>query len=163
MARLNFLRIAGPISDRHSRADVLIAGRGEEVALADAEPAIPQDQEWTAAGGLSLLIDVPTTGQKLTLSKVGGRPKLALSLRPQAFRDTLFDTAWLVVWAGLGLSIVLALRRPTASAAIMNLAPFALMIAGGVWYFLLPLAPVGFVIVMLAALWLAIRHRHATA
>ena len=62
--------------------------------------AVPQDQQWTAAGGLSLLIDVPTSGQKLTLSKVGGRPKLAVSLRPQQFRDTLFDTAWLVVWAG---------------------------------------------------------------
>ncbi|TWU12060.1 hypothetical protein CA54_08760 [Symmachiella macrocystis] len=141
---------------------VLFGGRGVDSALDQAEPQ-PQDQQWTAAGGLSLLIDVPTTGQKLTLSKVGGRPKLALSLRPQAFRDTLFDTAWLVVWAGLGLSIVLALRRPTASAAIMNLAPIALMIAGGVWYFLLPLAPIGFVIVMLAALWLAIRHRHVTA
>ncbi len=121
-------------------------------------------QQWTEAGGLSLLIDVPTAGQKLTFTKVGGAPKLAVTLRPQQFRDTIFDTAWLLIWGGLGLSVVLALRRPAAAAALLRLAPVALMVFGGVWYFLFPYAAsLGFIILMLGAVWFAVRHRHVAA
>ena len=120
-------------------------------------------QQWTAAGGLSLLIDLPTTGRKLTLSKVGGAPKLAVSLRPVEFQKTLFGAVWLAVWGGLGLGIVAALRRPRAAATLLRLAPSALVLIGGLWYFLLPLAPLGFALLMLGAVWYAIRHRHVTA
>ena len=159
-----FSHIVAPIDALIAEQWILGAGRGEELAREDVEgEPQPEDQPWTAAGGLSLLIDVPKTGQQITLSKVGGGPMLAMSLRPQETRDTLFDVAWLIVWAGLGLCLVLALRRPTASTAVWRLLPAITMVAGSLWYFLLPVAPIGFCIVMLGAVWLAVRHRHATA
>jgi len=144
----------------------MAAGRGEldfQAVQAEQQQQQQQQQQWSEAGGLSLLIDVPASGQKLTLSKVGGGPKLAVKLRPQEFRETMFDGAWMIVWVGVGLSLILALRRPTAAAAITRLVPFLLVIAGGLWYFLLPYPAVGFLLVMCGAVWLALRHRRVTA
>lgn len=117
-------------------------------------------EQWASTGGLSLLIDLPRTGQKLTLSKVGGAPKLAVGLRPRTFQETLFGIVWLVVWGGLGLGIVLALRSSSATAALVRLAPLGLMLVGGLWYFLLPMSPLGFLLLICGAAWLAVRHRH---
>ncbi len=154
---------------------VLFGGRGE-AAMFRLEPAEPQmlgaagaplggeSGQWTEAGGLSLLIEVPTAGQKLTLTKIGGAPKLAIQLRPQQFRDTLFSSLWLVIWGVLGLVIVLALRRPAAVEALLRLAPIALMVFGVICYLLIPfLSVVGFLVLMSGAAWLAYRHRRTAA
>lgn len=90
---------------------------------------------WTQAGGLSLPIDVPTTGQKLVYTKVGGDPKLALSIRPKAtlrFGMGLFWTAASVIVA-LALASAVSRRHLRQGAAA-----WTLVLVGIIGWCLLP-------------------------
>jgi hypothetical protein len=52
---------------------------------------------WTAAGGLSVEMEIPVTGRQLTFSKVGGNPELTLSVRPKESYALLLGAVWLLL------------------------------------------------------------------
>src|SRR5262245_27609116 len=72
----------------------------------EAPPAV-----WTSAGGLSLDINLPQDGRKLTFSKSGGDARLALSVRPRASLEAGFGLLWTVLWLLVALWLIAALGR----------------------------------------------------
>ncbi len=117
---------------------------------------------WSKAGGLSLAIDIPQDGQKLTFSKSGGDARLALGLRPRASLEVGFGLGWAAVWLLVALGLIAALGRADASAALGRKLPLIAVGVGLAWYFLLPAAPIGFMLFLLGAVMLGWQHRRAT-
>jgi len=138
-----------------ANADVsgLVASAGEQAGLAG----------WARAGGLSLEIDLPESGQKLTFSKVGGDPLLTLGLRPKASLKAGFGLAWFVIWLALGLGLVSVLNRGGNFTRLASHAPILLIAVGLVWYVLLPAAVIGLVLFTLGAIAFGWQHRRAAA
>jgi hypothetical protein len=134
-------------------ASGVVAGAVEQGALAG----------WARAGGLSLEIDLPESGQKLTFSKVGGDPILTLGLRPKRSLEAGFGLAWFVVWVALALGVVNLLRRGGGFARLWPHAPIVLVAAGLVWFVLLPVAAIGFILFAIGAVAYGWQHRRATA
>jgi len=116
---------------------------------------------WTGAGGLSLDMNLPQEGQKLTFSKSGGDGRLALGLRPRASLEVGFGLAWTVVWLLVALGLIAALGRTDALAAILHRLPLIAVGLGLAWFFLLPLAPLGFLLFALGAVGFGWQHRRA--
>jgi hypothetical protein len=116
---------------------------------------------WTGAGGLSLDMNLPQEGQKLTFSKSGGDGRLALGLRPRASLEAGFGLAWTVVWVLVALGLIAAFGRADALAALLHRLPLIAVGLGLAWYFLLPLAPLGFLLFALGAVSLGWQHRRA--
>ena len=109
--------------------------------------------------GLSLEIDLPTTGQKLVFSKVGGDPKLALAIRPYASVRWGLSLAWSAVWI-VGIAMVLlALRQPAGISRLLDYGPaFAIVL-----YFVFcalptPLNIIGFVLMLVGAVLMARKY-----
>lgn len=110
-------------------------------------------------GGLSLDIDLPTTGQKLVFTKVGGDPRLALVVRPQAAIRHGIGLLWSVIWTVIGLSVLFALGNPDGANQIRHRLAIAAIVVGVLSFFVLPLPlrPLGFVLFVvgaIATIWL---------
>ena len=121
-----------------------------------AEPALPE--AWTAAGGLSIPMDLPAAGQKQTFSKAGGGPRLTLALRPHRTVELAFGLIWSIVWLAIGFAAVLALSRISpAGGGLPNL----LVVVGLLVFFMLPapISAVGFVVFLIGALLIGYRYR----
>jgi len=116
---------------------------------------------WTGAGGLSLDVNLPQEGQKLTFSKSGGDCRLALGLRPRASLEGGFGLAWTVVWLLVALGLIAALGRADALVLILHRLPLIAVGLGLAWYFLLPGAPLGFLLFALGAIGFGWQHRRA--
>ncbi|MEK6259072.1 MAG: hypothetical protein AABP62_10700 [Planctomycetota bacterium] len=93
---------------------------------------------WTQAGGLSLGFELSATGQKLVFTKAGGDPKLALGLRPQESVRWSLSLVWTLVWLGVGLGIVIAVRSGAALARLARRAPLAVAVLGVLGFVVLP-------------------------
>jgi hypothetical protein len=147
-----------------------VGGGGFGVAGQPAAPAlddvlgVPDNDalNWSKAGGLSLAIDIPQDGQKLTFSKSGGDARLALGLRPRASLEVGFGLGWASVWLLVALGLIAALGRADASAALGRKLPLIAVGVGLAWYFLLPAAPLGFTLFLLGAVTFGWQHRRAT-
>jgi hypothetical protein len=147
-----------------------VGGGGFGVAGQPAAPAlddvlgVPDNDalNWSKAGGLSLAIDIPQDGQKLTFSKSGGDARLALGLRPRASLEVGFGLGWAAVWLLVALGLIAALGRADASAALGRKLPLIAVGVGLAWYFLLPAAPLGFMLFLLGAVTFGWQHRRAT-
>jgi hypothetical protein len=85
---------------------------------------------WSFAGGLSLDIELPTSGQVLAFSKVGGDPKLALATRPQETLTKGLGLLWTLVWATLGGFLIVSMRRARTVAGYIGRLPVALVSIG---------------------------------
>jgi hypothetical protein len=121
------------------------------------------DNTGTRVAGLSLRIELPEAGQKLTFSKIGGDPLLTLGLRPRASLEAGFGLVWCVVWLALGLGLVSTLTRSGVFARLLHHSPLVLIAVGLVWYFLLPVGVLGFALFALGALGFGWQHRKAAA
>jgi hypothetical protein len=121
------------------------------------------DSIGTRVAGLSLRIELPEAGQKLTFSKVGGDPLLTLGLRPRASLEAGFGLVWCVVWLALGLGLVSVLTRSGVFARLLHHSPLVLIAVGLVWYFLLPAGVLGFTLFVLGSLGFGWQHRKAAA
>ena len=116
---------------------------------------------WTSAGGLSMLIDVPQDGQKLTFSKSGGDARLALGLRPRASLEAVFSLAWTVIWLVVALVLIAALGQSAALVTLARRFPPIAIGLGLAWYFLLPAASLGFAVFVIGAACFGWQHRRA--
>lgn len=90
---------------------------------------------WSSTGGLSLAMQIPSTGQKLSFSKVGGEPRLTLLVRPRETLQLIVGVIWSAVWVIFAALIVFALSRPKTSNALIHQFPW-FMTALGVTLFL---------------------------
>lgn len=125
-----------------------VGGGGFGGGLGGAMGAAEMTPAWTAPGGLSLAIDIPRGGQVFTFSKIGGDAKLALGLRPHVSYEMGMGGIWTLVGLSLGLVLVRALSQPGAGSAMKQWLPYALLAVGCVWYFTLPAAIVGFLLML---------------
>lgn len=114
---------------------------------------------WSQSGGLSLDFQLPTTGQKLVFSKVGGDPKLALAVRPQESIRWGLNLVWSVIWLAIGLAVILAVRSPSITKRLSREIPIAAAVLSGLGFFILPgalggLAFVAFVTASVVVAWI---------
>jgi hypothetical protein len=86
---------------------------------------------WTQAGGLSLLIDIPTAGQKLVFSKAGGDAKLALAVRPQESLSLGLGAVWGLVWLVVAALLLRALQSAEHREWLLERLPVALCVLAG--------------------------------
>jgi hypothetical protein len=104
-----------------------------------ANPAFgEQPPAWTAVGGLSLLIDIPKTGQKLTFAKVTGDARLGLGVRPHETLEKGLGLLWTIAWLALLVGAFWLMRRPERRAKVLRALPVSLAILGGLVFLLLP-------------------------
>ena len=93
---------------------------------------------WTAAGGLSLPIDIPRHNQELTFSKVGGEPKLTLALRPRRTLTLGFGVLWTLLWIVGGIWAAIAVSRASSAGNAARAIPRLLIALGLIGFFLVP-------------------------
>ena len=123
---------------------------------------------WTQHGGLSLPIDLPTSGQKIVFSKVTGSPKLALSLRTRETVATGVGLVWTLVWFAAAFAIVVSIIRYHVMSQVFYRLPEFFMAIGVVGFFLSPSRLTGLAVVFLTmfvigVISLAVRRRRALA
>lgn len=136
-------------------------GMGFGVGGGMIDPAGSGEAGWTSVGGLSLAIELPKDGQKMTFSKIGGAPRLAVGLRPRASLETGGGLVWSTVWVVFGLVLTTAFSRPNAGVVIRREAPMLCIMTGLAWFFLLPGPAFGFGVFMIGSVLWAWRHRTA--
>lgn len=89
-----------------------------------------------AMTGLSLPMTLPDGAQRLTFTKISGDPRLTLTIRPRETMVKGRGLAWAVVWIGLALWVIAAVRRGRHDA--LAIAARVLAIVGGLGVLLLP-------------------------
>jgi len=129
--------------------------------VADGAVAV-ETPAWSSVGGLSLKIDVPRDGQKLTFSKSGGDARLALGLRPGESLDTAFGLVWAALWLLAGVAVIAALIRVDARSALTRRLPPIAAGLGLAWYLLLPAASIGLALFIVGCACFGWQHRRAT-
>lgn len=113
------------------------------------ETAVPG---WTNTTGLSLDINIPQNGQKLTFSKSGGDARLAVGLRPRASMEAGFNLIWTGVWVAVAIGVAAAFARQNATACLSQQFPLLFIAVGLIWYLLLPVQFAGFALFMTGGL-----------
>ena len=116
---------------------------------------------WTQVGGLSLSIDIPKAGQELNFKKVGGSPRLALTMRPQQSLEVGLGAIWTIVWIGLGIGIAIVIHRAGHWCAIFKCLPSVMVALGLLAFYYTPDAMrwVGFFVFLLGALAVGFQNR----
>ena len=93
---------------------------------------------WKQVGGLSLGINLPTSGRKLVFTKAGGDPKLALAIRPQESIRWGISLVWSAVWMLIGVTVVLTLRKSSGLYRLLNQSPVIAIVLGVLGFCVLP-------------------------
>jgi hypothetical protein len=89
-------------------------------------------------GGLSLLIDIPKTGQKLTFAKVTGDARLGLGVRPHETLEKGIGLLWTIAWLALLAGAFWLMWHPERRARVLRVLPVSLAVLGGLIFLLLP-------------------------
>mgnify|MGYP007073181258 CR=1 FL=1 len=115
---------------------------------------------WSRAGGLSLPIDIPTSGQRLVFEKAGGDPKLELLVRPHRSLEWLFGIGWAIAWLTVAGWIAASLSRAAGRQRFWRSLSLLLLVAGTLGFFLVtgPLQLVSLVAFAVGLLILSIRR-----
>ena len=102
---------------------------------------------WSSVGGLSLPVDLPTSGTLLQFTKVSGEPKLALRVRSKELVDRGFGLIWTVVWLAVATTLVVLFNRLAGRADFLKPVGRLLFVVGLVSFTALsgPLSGIGFV------------------
>jgi hypothetical protein len=114
---------------------------------------------WTTPGGLSLPVTLPQVGQKLTFSKSGGDAKLALGLRSDATVNTAIGLVWTALWLLGAVVLIASLGHVDAPRRVQRYLPLVATVGGLVWFFVLPGAPLAFVVFLFGLLSLGWQYR----
>ncbi|MDB5385234.1 MAG: hypothetical protein JWM11_880, partial [Planctomycetaceae bacterium] len=118
---------------------------------------------WSSSGGLSLLIEIPTDGQKLSFSKVGGEPRLMLGVRPHQTLQLALGFVWAAVWSVILLVILVTLRRPQVTQGLCRRLPWFISGLGMLLYFMVPSHAMwgtwGLIAFIAGATWIAFQSK----
>jgi hypothetical protein len=109
---------------------------------------------WTHVGGLSLPVDVPTTGYRLTFSKVSGQPKLGLRVQSRELVDRGIGLVWTVVWLGIAAALIVASRKLGPGRWFSPMLVWTAFAIGLLAWLLLPGPLGGFGFVVFVTAWL---------
>ncbi len=113
----------------------------------------------TETGGLFLTLDMPTEGQPLAFSKLGGSPRLTLAVRSRDTWRVGLRWAWLLLWLAVGLAWLFLRSRQGAARATGALVPVVLVVLG-LFGGLLLSAPANWLsaaVLALGVLWLTLQ------
>jgi hypothetical protein len=80
---------------------------------------------WTQTGGLSLPFEIPTVGHESFFTKIGGSPKLTLSLRPRQAWTRPLTWLWSLCWGLLALWTMNRICKAASSTALRPIFGFA--------------------------------------
>ncbi|MFO0916800.1 MAG: hypothetical protein U0872_00590 [Planctomycetaceae bacterium] len=83
-------------------------------------------------------MELPRAGQKLVFTKIGGDPKLSLSVRPKGALRFGASLAWVAATVIGAVLLFKALRRPEAQRHVTQLGACGLAVLGLVGWCLLP-------------------------
>tara|TARA_R110002072_G_scaffold284587_1_gene449020 strand:- start:42968 stop:51175 length:8208 start_codon:yes stop_codon:yes gene_type:complete len=119
--------------------------------------------QWTKVGGLSLPIDIPTSEQSVSFSRVGGEAKLALQIRSRELVDTGVGFVWTIVWLGMAATLIVTFSRVSTARELVRPAVWILFVGGLVCFLILPgeFSGLGFVSFLMGLLALASRFVRA--
>ncbi len=121
--------------------------------------------DFASVGGLSLDMEIPTTGKEYSFTKAGGAPKLALNLRSRESLDSGLGFLWSAIWIVIVIVVISAAAKGAGTQGPPRMVPFALLVVGLLIYFLLPMpvSPIGLFLMLLGGVFLAIRHRRPSS
>ncbi len=115
------------------------------------------DGKWTAAGGLSLPIELPSFEQSIVFSKVEGKPELVVEVYSRDLISKVLGIAWAVVSAVILLWLLGSMKKFAAGNNLPRL--YTLLILIGLASFTLlpvPLAWFGLIIAVIAGILYAL-------
>ncbi|MFO1006483.1 MAG: hypothetical protein U0929_11025 [Planctomycetaceae bacterium] len=92
---------------------------------------------WTQAGGVSLAFEMPTNGHESSFTKIGGSPKLTLSLRPRQAWTRPLTWLWSLCWGLLAVWTTNRICRAASAASLRPILGFAAAL-GVLGFLLLP-------------------------
>ena len=92
---------------------------------------------WSQAGGLSLAFEIPTDGHESSFTKIGGSPKLTLSLRPRQAWTRPLTWLWSLCWGLLAVWTTNRICRAASAASLRPILGFAAAL-GVLGFLLLP-------------------------
>lgn len=92
---------------------------------------------WTAAGGLSIAMDLPKNSNTLSFSKVGGNPELLLAVQSVEHNRRLWGLGWCVLSLMGGLWVLKRMRRATSQASLWQFITHVGIVIGLVGFFCL--------------------------
>jgi hypothetical protein len=91
------------------------------------------------AGGLSLEFELPKSGKKLTFTKAGGAPKLALAIRPIESVRWGISLIWSAAWAVAGIVVLMTLRSAKGAQRVLGQLPMFAVVIGILAFFVFPI------------------------
>ena len=117
-------------------------------------------QAWKSAGGLSLKIDIPTSGQVFTFTRMSAAPEIVLSIQPRESANSVFGGIWAVVWVIGGIACLVLIQR-VGPTGLMQAIPFVLVAFGLFASFAFPeaYATIGIISFGIGVTWLAVLFR----
>ncbi|MEX0703548.1 MAG: hypothetical protein WD069_15745 [Planctomycetales bacterium] len=131
---------------------------GADVAGFDPAGAIAGE----GRGALSIEVDVPIPADAtvLAFTKVGGDPRLALSVRPRESLETGVGLLWSLVWLAVGIGAAVAFHRAQPRRELTHRVAWACVAVGIVGFFLLaaPLSWGALALAVAAGLVVALRR-----
>lgn len=108
--------------------------------------------------GLSLPLELPDRGEKLTFFKAGGDAKLAVGVRSGQTWEAGGGVLWAVIWIVIGGALALGFARHARFGVLVELLARAGIALGLIWFFLLPNPWLGFLIFVASATVFALRR-----
>ena len=140
-------------------------GDGRGPRAGESSLVTPADQQGLAdvAGGLSVDFEIPTGGQTLRFATTGENPKLELSMRPRESIQRGLNLLWTIAWLGVGIGVIVALRRPGTLGLLRRHLAKGLLGVGLISFLLLPggLAWLGFAVFLAGLVIFAFQNRVA--
>lgn len=95
---------------------------------------------WQASGGLSVEMDIPINGDEAAFSKVGGDPKLTLSIRPRTTRSLAMGSIWCIGIVVVGLMVMRQFSGDVSWRGVVQAIAILGLGIGLAGFFLLPVA-----------------------
>ena len=126
--------------DVGDRAGVPLYQRGE-VAIEGQEALLAAGiapQVWDTAGGLSVAMQIPVSGQKFSFSKVGGNPELTLAIRPKETWSLGIAAVWCVAFLGIGGWVLVQFAGALTIGKLFDSLGLIALCIGLAGFFLLP-------------------------
>lgn len=153
----------------HSLFDDFANNDGKDAGGAEETPedAMFEDEskqaEWSAVGGLSLDIDLPTSGQVFSFSRMSAAQSIELAIQPRESANSIFGGIWAAVFAIAGLAGLVMVNKLGPS-GLMKVIPVMLTVFGLLAAFAFPndYMPFGLLIFFVGLSWLAVNNLRET-
>lgn len=114
--RMQWDRQSGQQEQTHANFDAVQAPHGQSLATSELG-AVPATA-WSTPGGVSLSFEFPQAGSETVYSKIGGEPRLTLSLRPRQTWTRALTWLWSGCWGVLTVWLVQRFWSASSAASL---------------------------------------------